>query len=119
MLVWICVSEIRGSGHSVKERCCEDNSRRSATNGFPQSIITTLELTQHCAARRPRKLQHYRSADPPESGAADDAVLKRLRQRTFIDETAPRRVDQNGVLPHHRQLLGADQISGIVRQRCM
>jgi hypothetical protein len=45
--------------------------------------------------------------------------LKRLRQRTFIDETAPRRIDENCVAPHHRQLLGANQISRIVRQRCM
>jgi hypothetical protein len=32
-----------------------------------RSITTTLELTQRCAARRPRKLRHCRSADPPES----------------------------------------------------
>jgi Lon-like protease BrxL-like, ATPase domain len=36
-----------------------------------------------------------------ETGLVGDAVLKRLRQRTFIDETATRRIDENCVAPHH------------------
>src|SRR5580693_3383923 len=75
--------------------------------------VRQIQIQEHVASRGRLISENV------ESGAADDAVLKRLRQRAFIDETAPRRIDENCVAPHHRQLLGANQISRIVRQRRM
>jgi hypothetical protein len=41
--------------------------KRAMLRGKLSRSLLRSKLTQHCAARRPRKLQHYRSADPPES----------------------------------------------------
>src|SRR4029079_12824953 len=54
-----------------------------------------------------------------EAGAGDGAVLQRLGQSRFIDETAARGVDENGGRLHFLSLRGADHVLGLRRERHM